>query len=80
MKYVLTQTNIIFLKVTPLENVIGVIAFVYDINFKESFKILKEQNYINKILDRYQIKDEIKKIEVEKIREIANKYIKDYIG
>ena len=51
------------------------IAFIFDMNFKISFKILKDEDYINKILNRYNFKDEYTKQKVEEIREIANKYI-----
>ena len=45
------------------------IGYVYDINFKPSFRILKERDYINKIIDR------TKTPEMEKIRSYVNKYI-----
>ena len=45
------------------------IGYIYDIYFKPSFKILKEKDYINKIIDR------TKTPEMEKIREYVNKYI-----
>ena len=43
---------------TAIDNVIRVIAFIFDMNFKPSFQILKEEDYINKILNRYNFKDE----------------------
>jgi HD superfamily phosphohydrolase YqeK len=63
------------LKETPVDNIMRVIAFIFDINFKSSFQVLKEQDYINKILDRYKFKDEYTRQQVEKIRNIANEYI-----
>ena len=59
-----------------INKIITVIAFIFDINFKESLEIMKKENYINKILDRYDIKDKYTKNEVEKIRIRANEYIK----
>ena len=59
-----------------INKIITVIAFIFDINFKESLEIIKKENYINKILDRYDIKDKYTKNEVEKIRIRANEYIK----
>ena len=58
-----------------INEIVSVIAFIFDINFKESFRIIKEANYINKILDRYDIKDEYTKNEIEKIRTKANEFI-----
>lgn len=60
-----------------INEIVSVIAFIFDMNFKESFKIIKNQNYINKILDRYNIKDEYTKNEIEKIRIKANHYIEE---
>lgn len=59
-----------------INKVITVIAFIFDINFKESLEIIKKENYINKILERYDIKDKYTKKEIEKIRIRANEYIK----
>ena len=61
---------------TPMDSVISTIAFIFDINFKISFEILETEDYINKILDRYKIKDLKTKEKVEKIREIAKLYIR----
>ncbi len=62
-----------------INNVISIIAFIYDMNFKPSFEILKKENYINRILDRFNVKDEKTKIELEEIRKISNKYIEQKI-
>lgn len=59
-----------------INKVITVIAFIFDINFKESLEIIKRENYINKILERYDIRDKYTKKEIEKIRIRANEYIK----
>ena len=50
-------------------------AFIYDLNFKESYKIIKEQDYINKIFDRFNFKQEETKEQMKLIRKIANEYI-----
>ena len=60
---------------SPIDNVMRVIAFIFDINFKASFQILKLEDYINKILNRYDLKDEYTKKKVEEIRIIANEFI-----
>ena len=62
-------------KEIEIDNLVMVIAFIFDINFKESFQILKQEDYINKTLDRYNFKDEYTKQKVEEIRKIANRYI-----
>ena len=63
------------LEESPVDKIMKFIAFIFDMNFKISFKILKDEDYINKILNRYNFKDEYTKQKVEEIRDIANKYI-----
>ncbi len=60
-----------------IDDITCVIAFIYDINYKTSFEIIKEKDYINKILDRYNFKEELTKQKVEEIRKLANEYIKE---
>ena len=57
---------------STINSVLGVIAMAFDLNFKESFQILKENDYINKTLDRFSIKDEEN---YKKIRHIVNDFI-----
>ena len=54
---------------TSMDDWVSNVGYIYDLNFKPSFKILKEKDYINKIIDR------TKTPEMEKIREYVNKYI-----
>lgn len=60
-----------------INEIVFVIAFIFDINFKEGLKIIKSENYINQILDRYDIKDKYTKNEIERVRKKANDYIKE---
>ena len=64
---------------SEIDKVIRVIAFIFDMNFSSSFQILKNENYVNKILNRYNLKDEYTKQNVEQIRRIANEYIENRI-
>ena len=64
-------------KVENINEIISVIAFIYDINFKASFEILKKENYINKILNRYNVKDTYTREKIEEIRKIANIYVNE---
>ena len=63
------------LEESPIDNIMRVIAFIFDVNFKPSFQIIKEEDYINRILNRYNFIDEYTKQKVEEIRKIANEYI-----
>ena len=61
--------------VTPADGIISFIGFMFDINFKYDFKVLKQEKYINKILDKFEFEDEQTRKQLENIREMANKYI-----
>lgn len=65
---------------TEIENIVKIIGFIFDINFKASFEILEEKDYINQIIDRFQMKDQNTKQKVEEIRKIANEYIKQKLN
>ena len=60
----------------PADKLICFLGFIYDINFDYDFKIIKQEDYINKILNRFSFKHKEK---FEEIREIANKYIETKI-
>ena len=51
------------------------LGFVFDINFKESYKILKEKDYMNVIIDRFDFKDAETRKNIEKIRNMVNEEI-----
>ena len=63
-------------KYTGFNDIIQFIAFIFDINFKESFKILKEEDYINKILNKFDLKD---KENFDKVKNLANEFINENI-
>ena len=58
---------------TNMDNWISDIGMIFDLNFNISFKILKEKDYINKMMDRTKTK------EMENIRKFVNDYIEDKI-
>lgn len=62
-----------------IDRVVAIIAFIFDINFKYSFEIIKREDYINKILNKYSIKDEYTKNQILKIKQKANKYVEERI-
>lgn len=71
-KLIMKEKNV---RLKYVEDIVCVIAFIYDINFKQSFEILKEKDYINKILDRYNFENKYTKEKIEEIRKIVNEYI-----
>lgn len=67
------------LKRTKLDGIIGTISYIYDLNFKESFQIIKENKYMNKMIDKFDIKDCKVKEQLAEIRKITNEYIEQKI-
>ena len=64
---------------TPIDDIITVISFLYDINYNPSFEIIEKENYINDIFKRYNFKDENTKNQIEQIKSKANNYIRGKI-
>ncbi len=60
---------------TPADIWISYIAFIYGLYFKESLLYIKENNYINKLIDRFHYELNDTKEKMEKIRNKGNKYI-----
>ena len=57
------------------------LGYIFDINFKYSINYLKENDYFNKLIDRYlsiSLNDGFKD-QLEKIRLVINKYMEDLI-
>ena len=55
------------------------LGFIYDINFKYSINYLKENDYFNKLIDKYLTITNNKELieQLEKVRKIINKYMED---
>lgn len=55
------------------------LCFIFDLNYRYSFKVMKKENYINKILDKFEFKNTETKEKIEIIRKILNQYIDEKI-
>ena len=62
-------------RVTLLDYWVCVLAFIFDLNFKESYEIVKNNNYINILIDRFNYSDLETKNKMEDIRLIMNSFI-----
>lgn len=62
-------------RVTPLDFWVCILAFTFDLNFDVSYKIVKENDYINVLIDRFEYKDDETKSRMENIRKIINEFI-----
>lgn len=59
--------------VTNMDGWLGNIGYIFDINFIPSFKIIRDKNYINELIDRTPTE------EMERVRIFMNQYINDRI-
>ncbi len=62
---------------TKLDSIVAMIAFIFDLNFNYSKKVIYENSYINKILDKFDYKDKATKEQIGTIRKIASDYLKE---
>ena len=61
--------------ITEADKVLNFIGFMFDINFKYDFEVMKKENYINKILDKFEFIDEVTSNQMKNAKKIANEYI-----
>lgn len=66
-------------RITVLDYWVCVLAFIFDLNFKESYQIVKDHNYINILIDRFDYKDLETKKRMEDVRTIMNDYINEHV-
>lgn len=62
-------------RVTPLDYWVCVIAFIFDLNFKKSFMVVSDNNYVNIMIDRFKYCDKKTQIKMEHIRSVLNEFI-----
>lgn len=62
-------------RVYPLDYWLCVLAFVFDLSFKETFRIVKDNDYINVLIDRFNYTNEDVKDKMNEIRNVINNYI-----
>lgn len=62
-------------KDVDVNRVIVILAFIYDFNMNPSYKIIKENDYINKMMDRFDFKNEETRNQIRLMKEIADEYI-----
>ena len=62
-----------------IDRIVVIFAFIYDFNFDGSYKIIKENDYINKMMDRFDFKNEETRKQMELMKNIANEYIENKV-
>lgn len=63
--------------ISETDQILRYASFIFDINFKCSFEMLKESNNIEKMIDRFNYKIEDTKEKMQIIKKIANEYINE---
>lgn len=66
-------------RVTPLDFWACILAFTFDLNFNISYKILKDKDYINVLVNRFDYKDIETKERMENIRRTINDFVKEKV-
>ncbi len=64
---------------TQLDKLMKTLAFIYDLQYKKSFEILKEKDYFNKIIDRFNFKEKHTKQSILDMKKIGNEFINSKI-
>lgn len=60
---------------TPLDYLICILAFAFDLNFSVSYQTVKNHDYMNHLIDRFDYKIPETKEKMEEIRRTLNEYI-----
>jgi putative nucleotidyltransferase with HDIG domain len=67
-------------RVHPLDYWICILAFAFDINFKETFEIIKENDYINVLIDKFNYTNTDSANKMEEIRKIINEFVEKRVN
>ena len=62
-------------RISETDQILRFTSFIFDINFQYSFKILKENDNINKMIDRFNYRLPKTRESMEKVKKIANEYL-----
>ena len=64
-------------RVTNIDAWVGFFAFIFDFNFPVALEYIKEKNYINIIMDRFEYKNEDTNNKMKQIKKVATEYIEE---
>ena len=62
-------------KIQYADSIIKMFGYMFDVNYKSSFKIIKNEQYIDKIVNRFKFKDEYTQKEILNAGEQIKQYI-----
>ena len=59
-----------------VDGLLILLSYIYDINFKETLEIVEKEKYVDRILERFDFKDEKTKEQMENLRKILLRFIR----
>lgn len=65
-------------RVTHMDCWVSYLAFIFDLNFRSSFRWIKEQDYMNRNIDRMEYQNPRTRAAMEEIRGICNRYVEQH--
>lgn len=66
-------------RVTPLDHWVCVLAFVFDLYFRESYGIVKENQYIDILIDKWNYHNPETRDKMEEIRKLLNDFVDSHL-
>lgn len=81
MEQVINEKQVLIKRgINNVDKFIIILCFTFDLNFKYSFDIMQKEDYINKIINRFDFKNAETKERIEQTRQILNNYIQKNRG
>ena len=68
-----------FKKKGKLQEMIILLAFLFDINYQASFEIIWNEKYINQLFQKFDFRNEETKQKMQKMQEFLNQYVEEKI-
>lgn len=66
-------------KISETDQILRFASYVFDINFSYSFKVLQENEYVSKMIDKFHYQIPETKDQMMRVKKIVNEYIVDNI-
>lgn len=66
-------------KISETDQILRFASYVFDVNFSYSFEVLKENDYVSKMIDKFHYQILETKDQMMKVKKIVNEYIMDNI-
>ena len=66
-------------RISQTDQILRYASYVFDFHFSYSLKIVKEKDYISKMIDRFSYQIPETKEEMAKVKNIANEYLKNNV-